>query len=120
MENRTKTLKGLVLAFYIIAGIFAAIAIFALVYSIIYLRSYTSAYGMGISDLGLEGVQYVLSACCSYVGFAVVIFGIGKVLSKSGIDVKAEKKAEEAPAEPEVIEAPAIEEVPAAEETEEA
>lgn len=82
MNNRTKKSKGLVLAFYIIAGVFAAIAVFALVYSIRYLSSYATSYGMGISDLGLEAVQYVLSASCSYIGFAAVIFGIGKIISK--------------------------------------
>ena len=82
MNNKTKKSKGLVLTFYIIAGIFAAIAVFALVYSIRYLSSYATSYGMGISDLGLEAVQYVLSATCSYIGFAAVIFGVGKIISK--------------------------------------
>lgn len=82
MNNRTKKSKGLALTFYIIAGIFAAIAVFALVYSIRYLSSYATSYGMGISDLGLEAVQYVLSATCTYIGFAAVIFGVGKIISK--------------------------------------
>lgn len=109
--KETKKLNGWSLAFFIVAALLAVAAIYMLIATITYIKSYID-YGYSFKDVG--GVQTIISAVVPYLFYAFASFGIGLVL-KQLLPAK-EKKEKKAKAEPVLEEAAAVEALPEVEE----
>ncbi len=86
MKQRNKTItktkkSGLVKAFYIIAAVLAAIWIYMIVYNMISIKSYADGYGLELSDMKLDILQYLLINPIGYFIYAVIVFAAGKILN---------------------------------------
>ena len=80
-----KTKKGkssvIVKVMYIIAAVFAAVCVYMAIVNAMYISSYAATYGISVSAMMGDAVQYVLTGSVEYLAYAVVIFGIGKIMS---------------------------------------
>ena len=86
MKQRNKTItktkkSGLVKAFYIIAAVLAAIWVYMIVYNMISIKSYADGYGLELSDMKLDILQYLLINPIGYFIYAVIVFAAGKILN---------------------------------------
>lgn len=98
-----KNNSGLVKFLYVTAAVLALIFVYMLIVNIMYISSYSAAYGMALSDVWQEAVQYIVAGSVSYLVYAVLVFSAGKILSIVS-------------AAPAAIAIEAAEEVPASEE----
>lgn len=80
-EMCTKRNTGLVGALYVISVILLLIFVFMLIGNIGYIRNYITSYGMPVSDMVMESVQYVVANSLSYLVYAVLVFCAAKVIS---------------------------------------
>lgn len=80
-EMRTKRNTGLVGALYVISVILLLIFVFMLIGNIGYIRNYIASYGMSVSDMVMESIQYVVTNSLSYLVYAVLVFCAAKVIS---------------------------------------
>ena len=85
MKNQKKPVKGKTSAFvktmYVISAIFAAVAVYMLIANILYIKTYTASYGMTFGDMWSEAIQYIISGCALYFAAAVIIFGMGRIMT---------------------------------------
>ena len=72
----TKIVKAL----YVFAGLVALLFVYLFGASIAYLVSYSSSYGMSVTDLGMEAVSYVITESIVYLIYAVLIATGAKIL----------------------------------------
>lgn len=77
----TKRNTGLVGVLYVISVILLLIFVFMLIGNIGYIRNYITSYGMSVSDMVMESVQYVVTNSLSYLVYAVLVFCAAKVIS---------------------------------------
>lgn len=80
-EMCTKRNTGLVGVLYVISVILLLIFVFMLIGNIGYIRNYITSYGMPVSDMVMESVQYVVANSLSYLVYAVLVFCAAKVIS---------------------------------------
>lgn len=85
MKDRKESPKGrasaLVKVMYVISAVFAAVSVYMLIANILYINTYTASYGMTFADMWSEAIQYIISGFILYFAAAVIIFGIGKIIS---------------------------------------
>ena len=72
---------ALVKVMYVISAVFAAVSVYMLIANILYINTYTASYGMTFADMWSEAIQYIISGFILYFAAAVIIFGIGKIIS---------------------------------------
>ncbi len=112
-EQKVKFKKSKVeIALYVAAIIMAALGIFMLYSSYMYIADYTTMYGMSITDMLGDTIQYILTQCFPYFAFAVITAGVGAVygqLAPQMIFEIAENNAETACQEAEFSDAEADE-----------
>lgn len=70
------------IALYVCGGVSLVLGIFMIYYSITYLWSYYSSYGMSMSDGILDVIQYVVTSSGTYFGFAILFVVCGVLLKK--------------------------------------
>lgn len=80
-EMCTKRNTGLVRVLYVISVILLLIFVFMLIGNIGYIRNYIASYGMSVSDMVIESVQYVVTNSLSYLVYAVLVFCAAKIIS---------------------------------------
>lgn len=80
-EMCTKRNTGLVRVLYVISVILLLIFVFMLIGNIGYIRNYITSYGMSVSDMVMESVQYIVTNSLSYLVYAVLVFCAAKVIS---------------------------------------
>lgn len=86
-------MSKLVLLFYIFAALMGVMFIYMFIAGVMYINNYTASYGMSFTDMWADAVRYILSSSVSYLVFALVLLGIGKVLDtvQRGIMAKADE-----------------------------
>lgn len=70
----------LAVVMYVGAVVSAVIAIYMVVTSVSYINGYAASYGMGFGDMWADGIQYILTNSVSYIVYALVLLGLGKIL----------------------------------------
>lgn len=84
MEKKNKIVKskasGLVKTLYVIAALLMAICIYMIVINILYIRSYAESYGVTVSSMMMDAVQYVITGSISYFIYGVLVFSAGKII----------------------------------------
>lgn len=86
--NRTSRKKtsgqktsGIVKAFYIAAAVLMAICIYMIVVNSMYVVNYASSYGMTLSDIKLDAIQYIVTGSISYFVYGALLFAAGRIIS---------------------------------------
>lgn len=86
--NRTSRKKtsgqktsGIVKAFYIAAAVLMAICIYMIVVNSMYVVNYASSYGMTLSDMKLDAIQYIVTGSISYFVYGALLFAAGRIIS---------------------------------------
>lgn len=86
--NRTSRKKtsgqktsGIVKAFYIVAAVLMAICIYMIVVNSMYVVNYASSYGMTLSDMKLDAIQYIVTGSISYFVYGALLFAAGRIIS---------------------------------------
>lgn len=67
---------------YVCAALSLICAGFMLYYSITYVQSYYESYGMSMSEGITDVMQYVISGAGTYMGFAVLFWAAGLILTR--------------------------------------
>lgn len=84
MEKQKKSAKGrasgLVKALYVIAAILMLVWVYMIIVNIIYIKNYTATYGISVSDMMMDSVQYVITGSISYFIYGVLVFCAGKII----------------------------------------
>lgn len=84
MEKKNKFVKGkascLVKTLYIIAAVLMAICAYMIVVSILYISNYASSYGVAVSSMMVDAIQYVITGSISYFIYGVLVFSAGKII----------------------------------------
>lgn len=73
--------SGIVKAFYIAAAVLMAICIYMIVVNSMYVVNYASSYGMSLSDMKLDAVQYIVTGSISYFVYGALLFAAGRIIS---------------------------------------
>ncbi len=73
--------SGIVKAFYIAAAVLMAICIYMIVVNSMYVVNYASSYGMTLSDMKLEAIQYIVTGSISYFVYGALLFAAGRIIS---------------------------------------
>lgn len=72
---------GIVKAFYIAAAVLMAICIYMIVVNSMYVVNYASSYGMTLSDMKLDAIQYIVTGSISYFVYGTLLFAAGRIIS---------------------------------------
>ncbi len=72
---------GLAKAFYIAAAVLMAICIYMIVINSMYVVNYASSYGMSLSDMKLDAIQYIVTGSISYFVYGALLFAAGRIIS---------------------------------------
>ncbi|NLD19499.1 MAG: hypothetical protein GX663_04540 [Clostridiales bacterium] len=72
--------SGLVTLLYVVSAVMAALFVYALYSSIMYIVNYAASYGVSVSDMMGDSIQYILLNSFSWLAYATIIFGITKCL----------------------------------------
>lgn len=84
MEKKNKFVKGkascLVKTLYIIAAVLMAICAYMIVVNILYISNYASSYGVAVSSMMVDAIQYVITGSISYFIYGVLVFSAGKII----------------------------------------
>lgn len=70
----------LVKALYVVAAVMMLICVYMVVVNIMYIRNYAVTYGMEISDMKMDAIQYIVTGSISYFVYSVLIFCSGKII----------------------------------------
>lgn len=73
--------SGIVKAFYIAAAVLIAICIYMIVVNSMYIVSYASSYGIELSDMKLDAIQYIVTGSISYLVYGALLFAAGRIIS---------------------------------------
>lgn len=73
--------SGIVKAFYIAAAVLMAICIYMIVINSMYVVNYASSYGMTLSDMKLDAIQYIVTGSISYFVYGALLFAAGRIIS---------------------------------------
>lgn len=73
--------SGIVKAFYIAAAVLMAICIYMIVVNSMYVVNYASSYGMTLSDMKLDAIQYIVTGSISYFVYGALLFAAGRIIS---------------------------------------
>ena len=72
--------SGLVKALYVIAAILMLVWVYMIIVNIMYINNYTATYGISVSDMMMDSVQYVVTGSISYFIYGVLVFCAGKII----------------------------------------
>lgn len=101
---------------YVVAALFAIMAVYMVAQNIAYMNQNLAAYGMTFMDLGAQAIVSLVDACAAYVAYAFLIFAAGRIhhavaaepcecVCECDCECDCEEEAkEEAKAEAEVVE----------------
>ena len=64
----------LVKALYIISAVLMAICVYMIIVNIMYINSYAASYGMSVSDMLFDAIQYVITGSISYFVYGMLTF----------------------------------------------
>ena len=64
---------------YVVAALFAILAVYMAVQNIAYMNQNLAAYGMTFMDLGGQAIVTLLDACAAYVAYGFLIFAAGRI-----------------------------------------
>ena len=100
MEIKKGKSSVIVKVMYILAAVFAAAGVYMAITNAIYISSYAATYGISVGAMMGDAIQYVLTGSLEYVAYAVIIFGIGRLMSmiqnfKPAADAEEIEEAEE-------------------------
>lgn len=70
----------LVKALYIISAVLMAICVYMIIVNIMYINSYAASYGMSVSDMLFDAIQYVITGSISYFVYGMLTFCAGKII----------------------------------------
>lgn len=73
--------SGIVKAFYIAAAVLMAVCIYMVVVNSMYIVNYVNSYGMTLSDMKLDAIQYVVTGSISYFVYGALLFAAGRIIS---------------------------------------
>lgn len=73
--------SGLAKTFYIAAAVLMAICIYMIVVNSMYVVNYASSYGMTLSDMKLDAIQYIVTGSISYFVYGALLFAAGRIIS---------------------------------------
>lgn len=73
--------SGIVKAFYIAAAVLMAICIYMIVVNSMYVVNYASSYGMTLSDMKFDAIQYIVTGSISYFVYGALLFAAGRIIS---------------------------------------
>ena len=65
---------------YVIAALLLIVAVYMLVVNVRYLSSYAEMYGMSVTDMMSDLIQYSISGFVPYFTYAVLVFGMGRIM----------------------------------------
>lgn len=82
VNGKRKKAPVCVVILYVCAALSLICAGFMLYYSITYVQSYYESYGMSMSEGITDVMQYVISGAGTYMGFAVLFWAAGLILTK--------------------------------------
>lgn len=84
MKNQIERAGGkpsaLVKVLYVISAILMCICAYMIVVNILYIRDYASMYGVAVSDMISDAVQYVITGSVAYFVYGVLIFCVARIL----------------------------------------
>ncbi len=84
MKNQKTPVKGkasaLVKVLYVIAAVLMAICVYMVIINIMYINTYTSTYGIAVSDMMTDAIQYIITGSISYFIYGVLVFCSGKII----------------------------------------
>lgn len=84
MKNQKTPVKGkasgLVKALYVIAIVLMVIWVYMIIVNIMYISNYANTYGIAVSDMMMDAVQYVITGSISYFIYGVLVFCGGKII----------------------------------------
>ena len=72
--------SALVKVLYVISAILMCICAYMIVVNILYIRDYASMYGVAVSDMISDAVQYVITGSVAYFVYGVLIFCAARIL----------------------------------------
>lgn len=81
-KQRRSLCKKCEIALYVCAGLSFICGIYMLYYSIAYVNSYYSSYGMSMSDGIKDVLQYVVSSTGTYIGFTILFLAAAIILNR--------------------------------------
>ncbi|MEI3518575.1 MAG: hypothetical protein V8R14_03900 [Clostridia bacterium] len=58
-----------------------AICIYMIVVNSMYVVKYASSYGMTLSDMKLDAIQYIVTGSISYFVYGALLFAAGRIIS---------------------------------------
>ena len=80
---------------YVLAALFALYAIWAAIYSINYVSDMVAANQLVIKGSEFEVANFLMSNIAQYVFFAIVLFGLGRIVQVISFDIDDEEYDEE-------------------------
>lgn len=72
--------SALVKVLYVISAILMCICVYMIVVNVLYIRDYASMYGVAVSDMISDAVQYVITGSVAYFVYGVLIFCAARIL----------------------------------------
>ena len=82
---RTKeNASALVKVLYVIAAVLMVIFIYMIIVNVMYIKSYADGYGIEVSDMLFDAVQYVVTGSISYFVYGLLVFCAAKIIEMMG------------------------------------
>lgn len=83
--------SGFVKVLYVISAILMAVFVYMAIVNAMYISNYAATYGLKVSDMIMDAVQYVITGSISYFVYGLLVFCAGKIIGL------LQQKPEEAP-----------------------
>ena len=88
MKNEKVKARGkasaLVTALYVIAAVLMVIFIYMIIVNAMYIKSYADGYGIEVSDMLFDAIQYVVTGSISYFVYGLLVFCAAKIIGMLG------------------------------------
>lgn len=76
---KKKNLTKFEIICYVVAALFAIMAVYMVVQNIAYMNQNLAAYGMTFMDLGGQAIVTLVDACAAYVAYGFLILAAGRI-----------------------------------------
>lgn len=72
--------SGLVKTLYVLSAILMVIFIYMVVMNMMYINNYAGTYGISVSDMMMDTVQYIIAGSMNYFVYSVLVFCAAKII----------------------------------------
>ncbi len=80
MKKSVGKASPLVKALYVISAVLMAIFVYMVIVNAMYISNYAASYGVSVSDMMFDAIQYVITGSISYFVYGALIFCAGRII----------------------------------------